>query len=1012
MPRRGAVATSHLLSAVLVVAILCVCTLAVEAGEGRDAKARAGTILRQAGVSGGLCVHLGCGDGTLTAELSGGGRLLVHGLDRDAASVAKARRLLRARGIYGLVWAERLVGGRLPYAENLVNLIVADDLAKVGVSRDEVLRVLCPNGVAWIGGKLVRKPWPKGMDEWNHPRHGPDGNAASGDSLVAPPRRMRWIAGPMHEASNQVTAGGRFFHAGLIVRDAFNGLRLWESRIDPTPMRLGYPARAVSGSVQPVVSRDYVFAVTRKGVVALDAVLGKPVAAYPELGTPHGLLHDCGMLIATDGVSVKAASVEPGSHGLLWSHAVSAPGSTIAGGDGVFLLAGSARRGETRTVVKLARATGKPQWVRTDYPWATRVRRFSHHDGLLVCEVSTLNNTRPGNGVRVLSAADGALLWQRDYQPGMSHYLQARAIHVAGHVWVLHKNTWEAHDGRTGEVRRKLPAQAAHCFPPVATPRYLLAGEMNFTDIATGRTDANRITKAACGRDAGFMPANGLVYCAPKHCACWPMVQGYVAMAGAKPSAEPDTAPPADVLEAGPAMGKAATANTLAKPDEWPSYRADAWRSGSTAATVPSQLDVLWTAKLGGWPEGRLVKDWLENRFVRGPITPPVAAGGVVVARPDAHEVVALDARTGTPRWRFTANGRVDSPPTLFAGLCLFGTRSGYVYCLRLADGQLVWRRRAGADDERIVSFGQLESPWPVPGSVLVVGGRAYFAAGRHPFADGGVRVFAIEPASGKLLWAKRITTLPMRGFYGGAGLEFDPVDLLVAESARPAASAKPTSASGTTPDFITMSRWRMSPDTGEAAVVWKSGFGYYGTSRAGVVAPRGVWTYGPRMDYIPSGPPPGKPDYVHQNPRPLMVFRGNALFGSSDDKRRLFRKDFSPKQVAAFNDVWYSQRQVPRRKEQKGARSRSARVADGARWTLDAFPTASGGAGIGAVVLAGDTVFVAGQAGRLAAFAVADGKRLAERDLPAPVWDGMAAAYGRIYVSTAQGDLLCLGKR
>ena len=49
---------------------------------------------------------------------------------------------------------------------------------------------------------------------------------------------------------------------------------------------------------------------------------------------------------------------------------------------------------------------------------------------------------------------------------------------------------------------------------------------------------------------------------------------------------------------------------------------------------------------------------------------------------------------------------------------------------------------------------------------------------------------------------------------------------------------------------------------------------------------------------------------------------------------------------------------------------------------------------------------------GRLLALAAADGKTLAERDLPAPVWDGMAAAYGRLFVSTRDGKLICLGRR
>jgi trans-aconitate methyltransferase len=37
-------------------------------------------------------VHLGCGDGTLTAQLAGGEQFVVHGLDTDAANVAAARR--------------------------------------------------------------------------------------------------------------------------------------------------------------------------------------------------------------------------------------------------------------------------------------------------------------------------------------------------------------------------------------------------------------------------------------------------------------------------------------------------------------------------------------------------------------------------------------------------------------------------------------------------------------------------------------------------------------------------------------------------------------------------------------------------------------------------------------------------------------------------------------------------------------------------------------------------------
>ena len=54
------------------------------------------------------------------------------GLDTDAANIAKARDHIRALGLYGQVSVERWTGELLPYADNLVNLVVAEDLGTVG----------------------------------------------------------------------------------------------------------------------------------------------------------------------------------------------------------------------------------------------------------------------------------------------------------------------------------------------------------------------------------------------------------------------------------------------------------------------------------------------------------------------------------------------------------------------------------------------------------------------------------------------------------------------------------------------------------------------------------------------------------------------------------------------------------------------------------------------------------------------------------------------------------------
>ena len=88
-------------------------------------------ILDTAGVKGGLVVHLGCGDGELTAALRAGEAYLVHGLDTDAENVDAARRHVRSLGLYGKVSIDRFEGLRLPYADNLVNLVVVQDSSSV-----------------------------------------------------------------------------------------------------------------------------------------------------------------------------------------------------------------------------------------------------------------------------------------------------------------------------------------------------------------------------------------------------------------------------------------------------------------------------------------------------------------------------------------------------------------------------------------------------------------------------------------------------------------------------------------------------------------------------------------------------------------------------------------------------------------------------------------------------------------------------------------------------------------
>ncbi len=251
----------------------------------------------------------------------------------------------------------------------------------------------------------------------------------------------------------------------------------------------------------------------------------------------------------------------------------------------------------------------------------------------------------------------------------------------------------------------------------------------------------------------GFMPCNGLVYAPPHSCGCFleSKLFGFNALAGERKSksrrvesrraekVEASKGQEADEsrLERGPAYADIPRPSTLdpSSSEDWPTYRHDAMRSGSVKTAVPADLKRAWQVELGGKLSSLVV-----------------AEGKVFVAAVDAHTVHALDAQTGQAAWSYTVGARVDSPPTIYQGRVLFGSADGWVYCLRAADGQLCWRFLAAPEDQRLIAYEQLESAWPVSGSVLVHNDILYCVAGRSAFLDGGMRLVRLDPQTGRKL--------------------------------------------------------------------------------------------------------------------------------------------------------------------------------------------------------------------------------------------------------------------
>ena len=80
----------------------------------------------------------------------------------------------------------------------------------------------------------------------------------------------------------------------------------------------------------------------------------------------------------------------------------------------------------------------------------------------------------------------------------------------------------------------------------------------------------------------------------------------------------------------------------------------------------------------------------------------------------------------------------------------MFGCGDGRVYCLSANDGALAWRYLVAPADRQNTFYQQLESAWPVHGSVLIVNDAVYALAGRNMFLDGGMRLVRLNPATGQ----------------------------------------------------------------------------------------------------------------------------------------------------------------------------------------------------------------------------------------------------------------------
>jgi outer membrane protein assembly factor BamB len=955
--------------------------------------------------------------------------------------------------------------------------------------------VLVPHGVALVGGEKLVKPRPQEIDDWTHYLHDPSNNAVAHDSAIGFLTRMQWIAEPrysrhhdhMSGASAMVSANGRVFYvfeesprASILIppqwylyaRDAFNGTLLWKRPIERWhehlwPLKSGpaiLPRRlvAVGDKVYATLNID-------SPVTELDAGTGKTLRTYEDTAVAEELLLSDGVLfvVVADSKSLRSdpnkvygtmndiradatgglwgeaprtvRAVEAGSGKTLWKKTTNVMPLTLAvDATSVYLHDGG-------SVVCWDRTDGSDRWS-SETP-NQRTLRSSAAPTLVVYNDVVLFSGYAGAAARLrgestmmyaLSARDGKRLWDAEHPPAGHSGSSKDILVLQGVVWCganaqgSDSGIATGRDLHSGKVVKEFPPDVQthwfhqRCYRAKATDKYLLFSRtgIEFVDVAASHWTCHHWVRGACLY--GLMPANGMIYNPPHPCACYldAKLFGFNALAPDTPSWKPRRDVPDDGrLEQGPAYAKTDVKPQISDPADWPTYRSTAARSGQVQTTVPAnELKRAWQTAVGG------------------KLSPPVvAAGKLFVASVNSHEVHALDARSGQKLWSFTAGGRVDSPPTIWQGRVLFGCTDGYVYCLQAADGAWQWRFRAAPEDRRHFAFEQLESVWPVSGSVLVQNDTLYCVAGRSMFLDGGLRLLRLDPKTGKKLSETVLdeqdpqTQSNLQVHVKGLNMPVALPDVLSSDGRNVYMRTLPFDLEGQRKvvgytelknqqgdDLHLFSPTGLLDDT-----LWHRTYWLYGRAFAS-----GAGGYYQAGRLVPAGR--------------ILVFDDQSVYGYG--RRWHYYRWTTPLEFHLFATPKQPQLvrmgvEPPKKKspdgKPKGNLGQAPMTRFGYSWSDDLAVQAT------AMALADKTLFVAGppdvideeratqslndpetrqklaeqeaalegqRGSALVAVSAADGRKLAAYRLDsAPVFDGLAAANGRLYLSMLDGRVLCL---
>jgi outer membrane protein assembly factor BamB len=186
---------------------------------------------------------------------------------------------------------------------------------------------------------------------------------------------------------------------------------------------------------------------------------------------------------------------------------------------------------------------------------------------------------------------------------------------------------------------------------------------------------------------------------------------------------------------------------------DWPTYRADAARSGVTSETVGPGLSLRWKyvpthPPKPAWP---MPSEEMPRMHIDNAYPAVIAGGNAYFGSCVTNKVTAIGLTDAEICWEFFTEGPVRFAPALHAGKVYAGSDDGNVYCIDGKNGSLLWKYRAGPSNEKVIGNGRMISLWPVRTGVLVDDGTVYFAAGIFPYE--GLYVCALDASDGSVIW-------------------------------------------------------------------------------------------------------------------------------------------------------------------------------------------------------------------------------------------------------------------